>query len=657
MYSDARGNLIQVDEHNSSSTYTTTYTWNLNGKLLSITDALSNSRAFTYDGLGNRLTAEDLHASGDSTFGSWSYTYDNAGNMTQSVSPEAKTVNYTYDAVNRQLTENYSGVGGTEITYAYDSCTNGVGKLCSITMTSGANTAYTYDSNGNTASEAKTINSTAYTTSYTYDRQGNTLIITYPDSAQVRYTYNTAGLLNQIERKESGGSFTNVISNIDYFPTDQPITLAYANGVTNTNTYDASNLYRLSNKTTSTYSYIPSSNNNPVITLTGATLINKNVGESWSEPGYSATDTEDGTITSYVSTTGSVNTSVAGTYQLVYNVTDSGGAPAAAKIRTVVVHSANANPVITLTGSTLINLNVGDTFTEPGYSATDTEDGTITGSVSVTGSVNTSVAGTYILIYNVNDSGGAPAAAKARTVVIHANTNFVQALVVGGGGGGGSTGGWYPGGGGGAGGYQYNASYAVTPQSYSITVGSGGSANSNGNDSVFGTITAYGGGKGGTNPSTSGANGGSGGGGSTNTSYGTGSQGGNGSAGGGSQSGGGGGSGGSASGTGFGSYGVGTANSITGSSVTYAIGGTGSPYRSANGTTGGGYGGGGGAGGGTGGGVTPTGNGGVVIISYLTANFGTCTGGTKTTSGSYTIHTFSSNGSFTLVAPLQTIIQ
>jgi len=42
-----------------------------------------------------------------------------------------------------------------------------------------------------------------------------------------------------------------------------------------------------------------------------------------------------------------------------------------------------------------------------------------------------------------------------------------------------------------------------------------------------------------------------------------------------------------------------------------------------------------------------------VIIRYVTADFGTCTGGTKTTinSGATTIHTFTSNGTFTVVEP------
>jgi RHS repeat-associated protein len=249
-YKDARENLIKVDEVNGASTYTTNYEWNLNNKLTKITDALSNVRNFTYDGLGRRLTAEDLHASADGTYGTWTYVYDDAGNLTQSVSPRSLTTNYTYNDINQQLTEDYTGAGGTEITYTYSGCTKGTAKLCSVTMTSGANTSYTYDSNGNVASEAKTINSTAYTTSYTYDRQGNKLVITYPDSAEVRYTFNTAGLLDQIERKESGGAFTDVVSNFDYSPLDQITTQTDANGVTTTNTYDATKLYRLTRRLT-----------------------------------------------------------------------------------------------------------------------------------------------------------------------------------------------------------------------------------------------------------------------------------------------------------------------------------------------------------------------------------------------------------------------
>jgi len=98
-------------------------------------------------------------------------------------------------------------------------------------------------------------------------------------------------------------------------------------------------------------------------------------------------------------------------------------------------------------------------------------------------------------------------------------------LVVAGGGGGG----YRHGGGGGAGGLLYTQNMAVTSnQSYSVSVGAGGSAAtgthwtsaalaSNGGNSVFGSLTAIGGGAGATNARLAGAAGGSGGGGVNGT--------------------------------------------------------------------------------------------------------------------------------------------
>lgn len=99
-------------------------------------------------------------------------------------------------------------------------------------------------------------------------------------------------------------------------------------------------------------------------------------------------------------------------------------------------------------------------------------------------------------------------------------TGNVEVLVVGGGGsGGGSNSVSIGSGGGGAGGVIYNATYAVTPSAIPVTVGDGGTgvsgfvAGNNGQDSVFGTLTAKGGGYGGTwtvAPTVGGSGGGAG---------------------------------------------------------------------------------------------------------------------------------------------------
>jgi hypothetical protein len=88
---------------------------------------------------------------------------------------------------------------------------------------------------------------------------------------------------------------------------------------------------------------------------------------------------------------------------------------------------------------------------------------------------------------------------------INAQT-VAQVLVVGGGGSGGIGRGQLGGGGGGAGGVVFSNSYSLTSASYSVTIGEGGQPVSggspingnNGQNSIFGTITAYGGGGGGS---------------------------------------------------------------------------------------------------------------------------------------------------------------
>lgn len=243
---DAYGNLKQVVEYNGASPYTTSYEYNGNNKLTKITDAATNERNFTYDGLGRRLTAQDLHGAADGTYGTWTYTYDDAGNVSSVVDPKSQTVDFTYDDTNRVLTENYTGGAGTEISYAYDSCSEGVGRLCVATSTD-AVTTFTYNALGLPATETRTIDGAAYVTSYVYDRLGNITTLTYPDNAETAYAYNSAGQMEGVSHKAAGGSYTSVVSDFDYAPTGKVSYKEFANGVSSTYTFDATKLYRLTN--------------------------------------------------------------------------------------------------------------------------------------------------------------------------------------------------------------------------------------------------------------------------------------------------------------------------------------------------------------------------------------------------------------------------
>ncbi|NTW31031.1 MAG: hypothetical protein HGB12_00075 [Bacteroidetes bacterium] len=296
----------------------------------------------------------------------------------------------------------------------------------------------------------------------------------------------------------------------------------------------------------------------------------------------------------------------------------------------------------------------------------------------------------YYRGYATNSAGTGYSADGTFNTLVTAS-NAMEILVVAGGGGGG---GWH-GGGGGGGGLLYDASHTVTAQAYTVTVGGGGlSGNTyydtratNGGNSIFHTITAFGGGHGGS-ATPAGADGGSGGGdgyGALGQGLGTSGQGNNG----GTASGipgystGGGGGAGKAGANGTqsisGNGGDGLPYSISGSSVYYAGGGGGGSSSVVSNGTGGLGGGGNGANynnspsaaipgtnglGGGGGGCYETntagsGGSGVVIISYKTADWSayTINGGTITTNGAYTVHTFNNSGVFSVVmsAPIGTI--
>lgn len=240
----------------------------------------------------------------------------------------------------------------------------------------------------------------------------------------------------------------------------------------------------------------------------------------------------------------------------------------------------------------------------------------------------------------------------------------MKILLVGGGGGGSNV---FAGGGGGGGGVYYNSAYAITNNTFYCVVGVGGDINGAGGNSTFGPFYVAGGGAGGTSVTSYLSNAGGGNYANFTPTSSSGYGGGASTAGHAGGGGGAGGTGGPASQvTGGGHGGAGVYCDISGTNLIYGEGGGGGYGGTTSGVGGQGATGAGVVGsgmtnrGGGGGGSynsygTGTGGTGVVIISYLTDDWGTCTGGTKTTSGSYTVHTFTSTGTFTVVQKIKKI--
>ena len=138
----------------------------------------------------------------------------------------------------------------------------------------------------------------------------------------------------------------------------------------------------------------------PVITLIGDNVITLKIGESYTEPGAEANDVEDGKVE--VIAEGSVDTLHAGEYTITYSATDSAG-NTATEIRKIIVSEPDkAAPAITT--DSVINLKIGESYTELGAKANDAEEGAV--EVTITGNVDTAT-----------DSAGNKATEKRKVIV------------------------------------------------------------------------------------------------------------------------------------------------------------------------------------------------------------------------------------------------
>jgi hypothetical protein len=140
----------------------------------------------------------------------------------------------------------------------------------------------------------------------------------------------------------------------------------------------------------------------PVITvLPGTDTVEQ--GSTWTDAG--ATSDGDETVT----VSGTLDTSIAGTYTITYTATDAAGNTGTAT-RTVTVVDTTA-PVITVNPGT-DTVEQGSAWTDAGATA-DTGE-----TVTVSGTVDTSIAGTYTITYTATDAAGNTGTAT-RTVTVN----------------------------------------------------------------------------------------------------------------------------------------------------------------------------------------------------------------------------------------------
>jgi formylglycine-generating enzyme required for sulfatase activity len=166
---------------------------------------------------------------------------------------------------------------------------------------------------------------------------------------------------------------------------------------------------------------------NPELELFGGAGITREAGQAWAEPGAAGHDARDGNITASITISGTVDMNTTGTYILTYSVADAAGNEANAS-RTVTVVDAT-NPVLTLLGDANMSQAKDSAWVDPGATASDSLDGNLTSSITVTGTVDVNTTGVYTLTYSVSDNASNEVNASRTVRVLHMHTADLNASV------------------------------------------------------------------------------------------------------------------------------------------------------------------------------------------------------------------------------------
>jgi len=164
----------------------TTYAYDVSGNLLSKT-VQATSDATGAQGLSPTLVG---------TARTWSYTYNNLGQVLTATGPRtdvADKTTYAYDS-SGNLSTITNAVGQVTTLSNYDAN----GRVGLITDANGATTALTYSPRGWLTGKTVTANGTVETTTYGYDGVGQLILVTLPDASTVNYTYDPAHRLTNI---------------------------------------------------------------------------------------------------------------------------------------------------------------------------------------------------------------------------------------------------------------------------------------------------------------------------------------------------------------------------------------------------------------------------------------------------------------------------
>ena len=202
-----------------SGTIGTSYGYDRNGNVTSVTDPNGNVTSYVYDDFGQMILQTSP------VTGQTIYVYDARGLLTSTTDARNTTQTKTYDALGRPLTATGDGY---PITWTYDATQPerfGIGRLAVMDDNVGDAT-YSYDRRGLLRRETRVFDAGPVdATSYAHDARGNRTTVSYPSGTVVTYAYDYAG-----RPLSAAAGATTFVSSAKYRPFGPAFELNFGNG-------------------------------------------------------------------------------------------------------------------------------------------------------------------------------------------------------------------------------------------------------------------------------------------------------------------------------------------------------------------------------------------------------------------------------------------
>ena len=209
--------VTKLDGNTLALPLVTSYSYNLDGELVSTQNTNSTTETRTYNNLNQLTSIVDTGPSG--VYASFAYTYDLAGHVLTETDLSGRTYIYKYDKLYRLTQQSISdpASGSRTLTWSYDLVGNRVASTDTGAPTDQQKLVYSYDNNdeltgvvGYELSSGQWVQSD-YSQTYHYDSDGNTTTVmttTSSGSTTAIFTWDPSGRMIGYSSGSKNASYT-----------------------------------------------------------------------------------------------------------------------------------------------------------------------------------------------------------------------------------------------------------------------------------------------------------------------------------------------------------------------------------------------------------------------------------------------------------------